>query len=152
MANNFFDTSALGKHYHPEAGTARVNQLLQEPASRHFVSRLSVLEIHSVFAGKVRTGVINSADFQLLRRRFLADLTKRKFELVRMTGQHYQDAERLIQQYAPVQSLRTLDALQLAVALDMRRRVGVDRFVCADRRLLAVAAAEGLTVVDPEQP
>lgn len=152
MANNFFDTSALGKHYHPEVGTPKVDQLLQDSASRHFISRLSVLEVQSVFAGKVRTGVISAADFQVLRRRFLTDLTKRLFDLVRMTGQHYQEAERLIQQYAPSQSLRTLDALQLAVALEVRRRAVLDRFVCADRRLLTIAAAEGLTVVNPEQP
>jgi uncharacterized protein len=152
MANNFFDTSALGKHYHPEVGTAQVDQLLQAPASRHFISRLAVVELQSVFAGTVRTGVISAADFQLLRRQFLTDLARRRFELVRMRGQHYQEAERLIRQYAPTQSLRTLDKLQLAVGLDIRGRLGLDQFVCADRRLLTIAAAEDLTVVNPEQP
>ncbi|MFQ5930088.1 MAG: hypothetical protein ACE5MK_10330 [Acidobacteriota bacterium] len=35
MADYFVDTSALGKHYHEEVGTARVDQLLGEPQSRH---------------------------------------------------------------------------------------------------------------------
>ena len=83
MANTFLDTSALGKHYHPEVGSAKVDDLLRDPSSRHFVSRLSVVEIQSVFARKVRTGAITPDDFRLLRRRFLTDLTKRKFDLVR---------------------------------------------------------------------
>jgi hypothetical protein len=40
MAGNFFDTSALGKHYHQESGTPKVDQLLADPGSRHFVSRM----------------------------------------------------------------------------------------------------------------
>jgi len=70
MPESFFDTSALGKHYHPEVGTSTVDQLLAEPASKHFISRLTVVEIQSVFAKKVRTGVLALADFQLLCRRF----------------------------------------------------------------------------------
>ncbi|MDA2923345.1 type II toxin-antitoxin system VapC family toxin [Acidobacteria bacterium AH-259-L09] len=80
MADYFVDTSALGKHYHEEVGTARVDQLLGEPQSRHFVSRLSVIEVGSVFAGKVRNAVISQADFDLLRRRFLTDVTQRQVQ------------------------------------------------------------------------
>src|SRR5436305_12793136 len=107
MADTFLDTSALGKHYHPEVGSAKVDDLLRDPSSRHFISRLSVVEIQSVFARKVRTGAITPDDFRLLRRRFLTDLTKRKFDLVRMTGQHYQEAERLLRKYGLTQGLRT---------------------------------------------
>ncbi len=42
--------------------------------------------------------------------------------------------------------LRTLDALQLAVALHFHRTANLDGFVCADRRLSEVARLEGLTV------
>ena len=76
MANYFLDTSALGKNYHTEIGTTEIERLLKEPNSRHFISRLTLIEIQSVFAGKVRMGVITEADFQLLRRRFLTDVTK----------------------------------------------------------------------------
>jgi hypothetical protein len=86
MPNNFFDTSALGKHYHPEVGTAKVDAALSEPGAHHFISRLGVVEMLSVFAGKVRAGVIAAADFDALRRRFLTDVTHRLFQVVRMTG------------------------------------------------------------------
>jgi predicted nucleic acid-binding protein len=152
MADYFFDSSALGKHYHVEVGTAEVDRLLKEPGARPFISRLSLVELQSVFAGKVRTGVITEADFQLLRRRFLTDVTRRRLHVVRMTGFHYQEAERLIRKHGTSRSLRTLDALQLSVALDLRSRGMLDHFVCADKNLCAVAGLEGLSVINPEQP
>jgi len=115
------------------------------------VSRLTVLEIISVFAGKVRAGAISAADFDALRRRFAADLSKTK-RLVgaRLLVGHYQDAERLLRQHGAIRRLRTLDSLQLAVAIDLHRKNVIDRVVSADKDLLAVASAEGLGVLDPE--
>jgi predicted nucleic acid-binding protein len=152
MPNYFFDTSALGKNYHSEVGTPRVEQLLREPSIRHFISRLSVIEIQSVFASKVRTGVISESDFGTLRRRFLTDVAKRRLDVVRLSGFHYQEAERLIRTHAMSYSLRTLDAIQLSVALDLRARGLSNYFVCADRNLCKVAIAEALTVINPEIP
>jgi hypothetical protein len=152
MADYFFDTSALGKHYHAELGTLKVDQLLAEPGAQHFISRLAIIEMQSVFAGKVRMGVISPADFQLLRRRFLTDVTQREFQVIRMTGLHYQVAERLIRHHGVSQRIRTLDALQLAVALDLRDRGMLDYIVCADTGFIAVALAEGVSIINPEQP
>src|SRR5262245_31229639 len=145
MPANFFDTSALGKHYHAELGTPKVDALLTEAGSRHFISGLSVVEILSVFAGKVRSGTITAAQFETLRKRFFSDVTNRVVRVVRMTGFHYQEAQRLVRKHGPTSRLRTLDALQLAVALDLRTRGVMDRFVCADKVLLAVASSEGLS-------
>jgi len=151
MAGYFLDSSALGKNCHAEVGTAEVERLLKEPVSRHFISRLTAVEIQSVFAGKVRTGVITETNFQSLRGRFLADVTKHRLHVARMTGL-YQEAERLIKRHAMSRSLRTLDALLLSVALDLRRRGMLHHFVCADRNLCTVAELEGLEVINPEQP
>src|SRR5690348_6057665 len=142
MADNFFDSSALGKHYHHEVGTAKVDRLLAEQGARHFVSRLTVVEIQSVFAKKARTGVLSLADFQLLCRRFRADARRRKFQVVRITSPYFLAAEQLIRRVAPAQNLRTLDALQLAVALGLRSQGLITQFVCADQRLCGIAAAE----------
>jgi predicted nucleic acid-binding protein len=54
--------------------------------------------------------------------------------------------------YGMTRQVRTLDAIQLAVALQTNLATPVDRFVCADRRLCEVAALEGLAVIDPERP
>jgi hypothetical protein len=48
--------------------------------------------------------------------------------------------------------LRTLDALQLAVALDLSSQHLLDRFVVADQSLGDVASDEGLNVLNPETP
>jgi hypothetical protein len=46
--------------------------------------------------------------------------------------------------------LRTLDALQLAVALRTHRVSPIDHLVAADQRLCDVAVLEGLAVINPE--
>ena len=153
MPADFLDTSALAKHYHFEVGSAEIDRLWNDPAHGLFVSRLSALEIVSVFAGKVRAGAISVADFETLRRRFAADLTKTKRLLgTRLLVSHYQEAERLLRQHGTARRLRTLDALQLAVALELHGKKAIDRVVSADKDLLAVAAVEGLAVFDPENP
>ena len=152
MANYFFDTSALGKNYHPEIGTPKVEQLLRETGARYFISRLTIVEIQSVFAKKVREGVITEPEFRVLRRKFLADVTNRKFDVVKITGFHYQEAERLINKHSINRNLRTLDALQLAVAVVLRYRSILDYFVCADASLCTIAQMEGFSVINPEKP
>ena len=74
MSHHFLDTSALAKHYHSEAGTPAVERLWSDASAKLFVSRQGVVETVSVFARKVRSGIIAAADFTLLRRRFFADL------------------------------------------------------------------------------
>src|SRR5947209_3133088 len=154
MAGLFWDTSALVKHYHSERGTPRVDNLLQASGSQHLMSRLAVTETFSVFAGKVRAGLITSSEFNQLCRRFLADTRRKLFSVARLLVAHHKEAERLLRLYGPQpgQGIRTLDSIQLAVALDLRNRSVIDTVVSADARLLAVAQAEGFTVINPEQP
>jgi hypothetical protein len=56
MPRYFFDTSALVKNYHAEAGTAEVQRILADTSSEFLISRLATVEMLSGFAGKVRTG------------------------------------------------------------------------------------------------
>jgi uncharacterized protein len=139
MSQYFLDTSGLVKHYHPEVGTAEVDRLWSDPGAKLFLSRLSVVESVSVFAKKVRSGIISATDFGLLRRRFFADVRKRRPAIVRLLVRHFQEADQLLQQHGLRHNLNTLDALQLAVAVDLRRRGMLDELVTADRVLLAVA-------------
>ena len=152
MSGTFFDSSALVKHYHTEAGSAEVDRLWNDPATVLFVSRLSASEIVSAFAGKVRTGEITAADFDVLSRRFAADARKKSFTIIRLLARHLKEAEAQIRRHGLTSRFRTLDAVQLAVALDLKARGLVTHFVCSDRGLLAAASAEGLSVIDPENP
>ena len=65
---------------------------------------------------------------------------------------HYAVAARLIVQHGSVKGLRTLDALQLAVALEAHDLGGLDVLVSADKTLCEIAALEGLSVLNPEHP
>jgi predicted nucleic acid-binding protein len=152
MADRFFDTSAAAKHYRAEIGTARVDAFLAEVGSRHFLSTLSVVELRSAFARLVRTGHITAADFQTVRGRLLADLAAGLWQVVPVTTPYFHDAQLLLVRHALVRSLRTLDALPLAAALGLHAAGPLDAFVCADANLGPIAAAEGLTWVNPEVP
>lgn len=155
MATYFFDSSALVKRYHPEVGTADVNRLFSEQHSRHFIARLAVVEIQSALVRKVREGLISLTDLDVVRQRFLDEITQRRLQVVRMTDLHYRTAERLIRQYGPQPEqprLRTLDALQLAVALEMHQQTQLSVFVSADENQCSAAKAEQLVVLNPTQP
>jgi hypothetical protein len=117
-----------------------------------FISRVGVVEVVSVFAGKVRGGVLSPSAFVVLRKRFLSDVGQGRPKLVRMLVQHFKDAERLIREHGLARRLRTLDALQLAVALDLQARGMVDLLVSSDQHLLGAARTEGILVFDPENP
>jgi predicted nucleic acid-binding protein len=151
MASSFLDTSALVKYYHLEDGTAEVTRFVQELNSRHYISRLGIVEAQHAFAIKLRTGEITDTDFGGLRQRLLHDIAQGQFQHVRVTEPHYREAERLIEAYRR-RRFRTLDALQLAVALDLHRRGMIDCFVCADTRLCETAQEEGLLIINPVQP
>jgi uncharacterized protein len=150
MANYFIDTSALVKYYHAEDGTQEVTRLLEEPAARHYISRLSLVETVSAFAVKCRMRHIDEREFDALRRRFYYDIAQGRVRMLPVTVARYQDATELIARH--VQSrLRTLDALQLTMALALAHRGMIDCFVCADQRLCEVAMAEGLIVINPSR-
>lgn len=149
MAIRFFDTSAFAKHYWAELGTARVDALLAETGSHHLISDLGVVELHSVLARLVRDGTITAADFQSARVRFLGDIASGLWEVVPVAAVHFHHAQQLLLRHGLHSSLRTLDAMQLAVAL---LSAPLDAFVCADGNLCLIAAAEGLAVVNPEAP
>jgi uncharacterized protein len=152
MAEYFHDTSAAVKHYRAELGTAKVDALLADTASRHFLSALGVVEVHSVFARLVRVGQITDLEFHRLRGRLLCDVASGLWYIVKVTSADYQQAQELLVRHATMRSLRTLDAVQLAVALNLNAISPLDNFVCADINLCLIAAAEGLSVVNPEVP
>jgi hypothetical protein len=56
----------------------------------------------------------------------------------------------LVERYAFASRLRALDALQLAVALELRNQKLMDHFVAADTILCEVAELEGFSVINPE--
>lgn len=93
--------------------------------------------------------IITEADFRQAHRRFLADIASPQYHVVRLLSRHFQMAEELVHQHSVTRNLRTLDAIHLAVALDIRLPQAIDYFVCADANLCEVAELEGFTVINP---
>ena len=81
MPRSFFDTSALVKHYHAEAGTDAVDRLIGEPGAEILIARLTLVETISVFAIKVRTGEFDAAEFARLRALFAAHVARRPYQV-----------------------------------------------------------------------
>ena len=90
------------------------------------------------------------------RRTIPAPTSKRrldwKVEVFSIGEAEFTTAEVLVERYAFDSRLRALDALQLAVALELRNQKLVDHFVAADAILCDVAGLEGFSVINPEHP
>jgi predicted nucleic acid-binding protein len=152
MPRYFFDTSALVKHYHAEAGTELVDRIIGEAGAELLIARLTLVETISVFAIKVRTREFDAVEFARLPALFATHVARRRYRVFRLLNVHYDRARDLIANHGRGRQIRTLDALQLSVALILHQAVPIDQFVCADQRLCDIALLEGLAVVNPEQP
>jgi predicted nucleic acid-binding protein len=148
----FLDTSAVAKLYRQEAGSDFIDRVFSTPGSQHVISRLTIVEMESVFALKARTGEIDQQAVLIARRRLEADLGCNRLLLAAVNDGHFRDARQLLIKHGLAEALRTLDALQLAIALTLERAGLISVFVAADQKLCRVAALEGLAVTNPEQP
>jgi len=149
----FLDTSALAKLYHQETGSHYVERILNEPGSKGIISRLSLVELESVLAIRIRTGVLDPTSRTTAQRRFRADIARNRVIVgPPIEEKHFQSAARLLRSHAVDRGLRTLDGIQLAVALDLRQAAWISVLVSSDQRLCAVAELCGCPAVDPSNP
>jgi uncharacterized protein len=140
------DTSALAKRYVPEVGSKWVISWI-EPQAGHmiFISTLATVEIITALVCRERGGVIPASDRVKLQNDFLLH-AQNQYSVINLDDDVLNLARSLLVQH----QLRTLDALQLASALQAVKILGIQlTFIGADTRLLAAAAAEGLLTDDP---
>lgn len=153
MASSFLDTSALAKLYHEEPGSEYVERIVSQPGSKGIVSRLSLVEMESVFATKVRTGALDENGRSIALRRLRADIARNRLIVgPPIEPKHYRSAAKLLRLHGVSRGLRTLDALQLAIALDMLEASWISVMLSADKRLCEVAEVCGCPAIDPAQP
>ncbi len=74
----------------------------------------------------------------------------RKIVVFRKKRAHFDVAEELINKFGKARELQTLDALQLAMTLELLARQLLLEFVTSDHGLLSLGRELGLPVVDPE--
>lgn len=152
MPSYFLDSSAVIKLYQTEEGSATVERIVSEMDSPRFITRLTILEVQRALSRRLRVQEISERELDDLRCGFYEDLLRRRLRVRELTATHYRSAIRLVRQYAlrrDAPLLRSLDALQLSVALDVRQQYGLDYFVAADKNLCEIAEAEQFNVINP---
>ena len=109
MPSYFLDTSALAKLYHRESGSEYMDRIFEERGSRPLISHLSIVEMESVLATKMRTGEIDKPAMEIARRRFRADLAQQRLVASPpVSERHFHSARRLLVQYGVSEGHRTL--------------------------------------------
>jgi predicted nucleic acid-binding protein len=152
MAAYFLDTSALAKRYVVEAGSGWVTTLTESASGNScWISSVTPVELLAGFYRRVRVGALTLVQAQLAEKVFRNQLATH-FQLMDLNTVILQEAMRLV----GIHPLRAYDALQLAVALDLKTRRSLNGlespiFVSADLNLNTAATAEGLSVEDPNR-
>lgn len=146
MTTYYVDTSALAKRYVNETGSAWVLSWVEPPAGNIIVvCDITPVEMFSLLQKRLRQGQLGAANVVILQNDFLAH-AEQEYLAVPLDDKILAHARSLVTKY----KLRTLDAIQLACALDAAASLGeAITFVAADVDLLAAARAEGFAVDDP---
>ena len=150
MATYFLDTSALAKRYVPEQGQGWIMTLC-DPAQGHelYISQAALVEVVAAICRRTREQSITLAERDRLIEAFRQDC-QNAYDMLLVSTAIYHAAGDLCRSHR----LRAYDAVQLACALGLRDRAQARQgpapiFVCADSNLLSIAAAEGLSVENP---
>lgn len=144
----FLDTSAIAKLYHQELGSDVVENLASSLTTHLWIAELTHVEFHSVCLRKVREGQLTEEKLRTVLACF-ADDVRSRFHVVPLDRRMIEQAVMLLLRHGTHQSLRTLDAFQLAAAQAVMG--GSMTFVTADRKLVAVAKKIFPQVIDPEE-
>ncbi|MEA3396211.1 MAG: type II toxin-antitoxin system VapC family toxin [Chloroflexota bacterium] len=139
----FFDTSALVKRYHVEAGSDKVDEVFDDEEGVFLISELTIVELASALQRKQNRGEVTATDVDNALALFAASVL-RDLIVVGFSSGFIQQARTLVLEH----NLRTLDALQLTAVLEFESLAPV--FVCADDRLADAAEAIGFTVLNPQ--
>ncbi|HXV83894.1 MAG TPA: type II toxin-antitoxin system VapC family toxin [Candidatus Binatia bacterium] len=145
----FLDTSALAKRYLAERGSNRIRRLLERKADVFYQSFLRPLEVASALYRRLRSREISPAELSFLLRAYVAH-SHEDYLLLPYSDDLMNRASALIARHV----LRSLDALQLASALELRDSLPAEAhpltFVSTDDGLVDAARAEHLQAENPE--
>jgi uncharacterized protein len=149
VAVHFLDSSALVKRYVSETGSAWVLGLVS-PASgnQSYVARITGAEIVAAVAARARSGSLSAADATAVLTAFRHDFAN-EYRIIEITPALIERAMALAETHA----IRGYDAVQLAAASEVHAAclaAGTTLLlISADGALNTAAAAEGVTVDDP---
>lgn len=150
MTAYYLDTSGLIKRYVTEIGSVWMHQLFQPERGHFFITcRLTMPEMYSALARRLREGTVSVTSYTTNVQAFQQD-SATAYHYVELTLDVIDLSRQLLEQHP----LRANDAVQLASALIANRSLtaaGLEplTFLSADKRLIGVAVAEGLTGDNP---
>jgi predicted nucleic acid-binding protein len=150
MADYFLDSSGLIKRHVKESGTSWVKSLVNAKAGHSlYIARITAVEVTSTITRRQHAGDLSAAQAAAILAHFRRHLSQR-YRVIELTPKLFDNAMLVARKHR----LRAYDAVQLAVALEVRQihqetGGGPVTVVSADRDLNAAAAAEGFTVEDP---
>lgn len=124
----FADTSALCKRYLDEAGREGLQDVLAE-ASVLAVAPVCLIEMHSVFARRLRQRLMTASDVETSLKQLRRDF--RDMETVAWSSDLEQQSIDITARW----DMRALDAIVLAAGC----LAGPDQFVTSDKKMLAAA-------------
>lgn len=152
MTSCYLDTSALVKFYIHEPGSQWLEHFASTPPGNLMVfSEVGLVEACAAFARHARAGQITTEMQKKIYAGFLHDC-KIRFTLIPVSAEIVARAAHLTQAHP----LRGYDALHLACALKFNQQLRDNGlaslvFIGTDNILLQSAAAEGLTIENPNQ-
>ena len=146
MSTFFVDTSALGRRYLSEIGSAWVLGWIEPPFGNiAVIAELTTVEMLAVFARRQRDKMLTPTETASLTNDFLFH-SDEEYLVVSIDRPIILTARDLVKKYP----LRTLDAIQLACALDAVAMLNEPiTFISGDNVLLAAAGAEGFSTDNP---
>jgi predicted nucleic acid-binding protein len=150
VSHYYLDASALVKRYVDEVGSDWLRTIVASTRPLLlFTSRMTIVEVISAFARRVREGSLSSAELAIARDAFRGDCLN-EYQIMPPTMTVIDLACVLLEQHP----LRAYDATHLATALGAQQFLAAQgypplTFLSADDRLNRVATAEGLQVDNP---
>jgi len=138
----FFDTSALVKRYHVEAGSEKVDEIFNDTEGVFTIASITIAEFASAFARKLNEGIISEDDLRVCLSEFSKDMIS-TFWIIDLERSHINKSIPLILKH----NLRTLDSLQLAVFLNLSPLNPI--MVTSDEILFNAAIKEGFQAIKP---
>lgn len=140
----FLDTSALVKLYIAETGSQALQHQLENTVVA--VSDLTYGETYATFARRLREDLLTAEEHLALCKAFEEDW----WTVIRIPFST--DVLSHIPGLCSRHPLRGADAMQLSCAMMLMNEDVDVLFATSDQRLLAAASAEGMAVLDPENP
>jgi uncharacterized protein len=142
----FIDTSAPAKRYVNEIGTRWMrNQTRRSAGTVILIAASTGVEMYSLLARQRRAGSIAAKTAARLRRAFLEHIQS-QYLVFPLDPPVLTRARALVTKHP----LRTLDAIQLACALEAIKELGDPlTLISGDNNLLSAAAAEGIPTDNP---